>query len=202
MFQNNCSAKHHTTLHEYFTSNQRDRNKKARKEDPKQSSNIKGEEDKIQSFTGLTKEPSKRVLMQILLVKVKTTDGRTTRTYALLDSGSQSPLIRNDFAQGLKLKGYKKTVSISSVIDEVEEVKVKEVSLRIQDIKEENELHISALILPKNMFNMPAQSILGKERINQLEHLNSIKIHNVSASGITILIEANAPGAFIQSEVR
>ena len=202
MFQNNCSAKHHTTLHEYFTSNQRDRNKKARKEDPKQSSNIKGEEDKIQSFTGLTKEPSKRVLMQILPVKVKTTDGRTTRTYALLDSGSQSPLIRDDFAQGLKLKGYKKTVSISSVIDEVEEVKVKEVSLRIQDIKQENELHISALILPKNMFNMPAQSILGKERINQLEHLNSIKIHNVSASGITILIEANAPGAFIQSEVR
>ena len=111
-------------------------------------------------------------------------------------------MIRDDFAQGLKLKGYKKTVSISSVIDEVEEVKVKEVSLRIQDIKEENELHISALILPKNMFNMPAQSILGKERINQLEHLNSIKIHNVSASGITILIEANAPGAFIQSEVR
>ena len=81
MFQNNCSAKHHTTLHEYFTSNQRDRNKKARKEDPKQSSNIKGEEDKIQSFTGLTKEPSKRFLMQILPVKVKTTDGRTTRTY-------------------------------------------------------------------------------------------------------------------------
>ena len=202
MFQNNCSAKHHTTLHEYFTSNQRNRNKKARKEDSKQSSNIKGEEDKIQSFTGLTKEPSKRFLMQILPVKVKTTDGRTTRTYALLDSGSQSPLIRDDFAQGLKLKGYKKTVSISSVIDEVEEVKVKEVSLRIQDIKEENELHISALILPKNMFNMPAQSILGKERINQLEHLNSIKIHNVSASGITILIEANAPGAFIQSEVR
>ena len=202
MFQNNCSAKHHTTLHEYFTSNQRNRNKKARKEDPKQSSNIKGEEDKIQSFTGLTKEPSKRFLMQILPVKVKTTDGRTTRTYALLDSGSQSPLIRDDFAQGLKLKGYKKTVSISSVIDEVEEVKVKEVSLRIQDIKQENKLHISALILPKNMFNMPAQSILGKERINQLEHLNSIKIHNVSASGITILIEANAPGAFIQSEVR
>ena len=97
--------------------------------------------------------------MQILPVKVKTIDGRTTTTYALLDNGSQSTLIRDNFAQGLKLKGYKKTISISSVIDEVE-VKVKEVSLRIQDIKEENELYISALALSKNMFNMPAQSIL------------------------------------------
>ena len=89
------------TLHEYFTSNQRDRNK-GRKEDPKQNSNIEGEEDKIQSFIGMTKEPSKRVLMQILPVKVKTIDGRTAKTYALLDNGSQSTLIRDYFAQGLK----------------------------------------------------------------------------------------------------
>ena len=78
---------------------------------------------------------------------------------------------------------------------------MKEVSLRIQDIKEENELYISALTLPKNMFNMPPQSILEKTRINQLEHLKDIKIHNVSASDITILIGANAREGFIQSEV-
>ena len=75
-------------LHKYSTSNQRDKNKKGRKEDPKQISNIKGEEDNIQSFTGMAKEPSKRVLMQMLPLKVKTTDGRTTMTYALLDNGS------------------------------------------------------------------------------------------------------------------
>ena len=40
---------------------------------------------------------------------------------------------------------------------------------------------------------MPAQSIFEKERINQLEHLKGIDI--------TILIRANAPEAFIQSEV-
>ena len=114
------------------------------------------EEDRIQSFTGMTKEPLKGVLMQILPVQVKTIDGRTTMTCALLDNGSQSDLIRDDFEQGLKLKGYKKAISISGVIDEVEEMKVKEVSLRIQHLKKENELHISALTLSKNMFNMPA----------------------------------------------
>ena len=60
--------------------------------------------------------------MQILPVKVKTIGGRTT-TYALVNNGSQITLIRDGFVQGLKLKGYKKTISISSVIDEVEEVK-------------------------------------------------------------------------------
>ena len=60
--------------------------------------------------------------MQILPVKVKTI-GRRTTTYALVNNGSQITLIRDGFVQGLKLKGYKKTISISSVVDEVEEVK-------------------------------------------------------------------------------
>ena len=90
----------------------------------------------------MTKGPSKGILMQILPVNVKPIDGGTTTNYALLDNSSQSTLIRDDFAQGLKLKGYKKTISMSSVIDEVEEVKVQEVFLRIHDMKEENELHI------------------------------------------------------------
>ena len=51
------------------------------------------------------------------------------------------------------------------------------------------------------MFNIPAQSILEKTRTNQLEHLKGINIHNFSASYITILIDANAPEAFRQSEV-
>ena len=49
---------------------------------------------------------------------------------------------------------------------------------------------------------MPAKSILVKERINGLEHLKGIKIHDVSASDITALIGANAPEAFIQLEVK
>ena len=78
------------------------------KEDPKQNSNIKREEDKIQLFTSMTKEPSNRVLMQILPVKVKTIHRRITATYALLDNGSQSTSIRDNFAQGLNLKSYMK----------------------------------------------------------------------------------------------
>ena len=77
-------------------------------------------------------------------------------------------MIRDNFAQDLTLKGYKKTISISSVIDVVRRSQSERVSLKIQNMKEENELYISALTLPKNMFNMPAQSILEEARINQL----------------------------------
>ena len=111
-------------------------------------------------------------------------------------------MIRDNFAQSLKLKSCKKTISFSSVIDELEELKVKEVSLKIQDMKQENKLYISALILHKNLFNTSAQSILEETRINQVEYLMGIKIHYVSASDITILSGMNAPEAFIQSEVR
>ena len=76
---------------------------------------------------------------------------------------------------------------------------MKEVSLRIQGMKEENELHISALTLPKSMFNMPVQFVLEKTRINQLEYLKGIKIHNVSVSDIAILIRANAPTGIFTS---
>ena len=69
-------------------------------------------------------------------------------------------------------------------------------------MKEKNELHISALTLHKNMFTMPAQSLLQEARIIQLEHLKGIKIRNVGTFDITILIGTNVPEAFIQSEVR
>ena len=69
-------------------------------------------------------------------------------------------------------------------------------------MKEKNELHISALTLHKNMFTMPAQSLLQEARIIQLEHLKGIKIHNVGTFDITIPIGTNVPEAFIQSEVR
>ena len=61
---------------------------------------------------------------------MKTNVRKTTMTYALLENDSQSTLTRDDFAKGLKLKGYRKTISSSSVIDEVEEVRVKQVTLR------------------------------------------------------------------------
>ena len=55
--------------------------------------------------------------MHILPVKVKTIDGRRASTYAILDNDSRSTLIRDDFGQGLTLKGHKKTISFTGVFN-------------------------------------------------------------------------------------
>ena len=66
-------------------------------ENPKQKSNIQREENK---------SLQKRAFMQMLPTSLKTNNERTMTTYALLDNDSQSTLIRDDFAQGLKLMDY------------------------------------------------------------------------------------------------
>ena len=199
-FKNDCTAKHHTTLHNYFASKHNDKNKS--KEDPSKKNSENKKEDEEKSFTGMTKQSSKGVFMQIVPVKVKASNGKIATTYALLDNGSESTLIRDDFAESLKLKGCKKTIAISTITNETEEVNVKEVTLKILDIKGENELKVSALTLPKNMFNMPSQSNLEQTVKDQFDHLKDIEISNVKTSDIKILIGANAPEAFIQLEVR
>ena len=85
-FKNDCSAKHHITIHKYSTSNQRDRRSK------KWRSQTKFKHEKGRGQKSVIYKPSKEVLMQILPAKVKTSDGKTTTTYALLDNGSQSTL--------------------------------------------------------------------------------------------------------------
>ena len=67
-------------------------------------------------------------------VKVMKNDGETISTFAFLDNSSHSTLIREDFAKQLKLKAYSRTINISRIKDELESVKVKEISLKIYDM--------------------------------------------------------------------
>ena len=76
-----------------------------------------GEIIKINTYK--TSKVSESVFLQIVLVKVMKNDGETIRTFALLDNGSQNNFIREDFAKQLKLKGYSRTINISSIKDEL-----------------------------------------------------------------------------------
>ena len=79
------------------------------------------------------------VYLQILEVKIKSGNGNIVPTYALLDNGSQSSLIREDFARSLNIKGANVTVNISSIKDKGEEIKVKEFALTVSNSKEDQE---------------------------------------------------------------
>ena len=124
-------------------------------------------------------------------------------TFALLDNSSQRTLIREDLAKQLKRKGYSRTINISSIKDELESVKVKEISLKIYHIDHKNEVEVEAYALPKRMFNMSSQSSpTNGDNQNTFDHLQDIQIPKICASEVTILIGANAPDVFLQLEVR
>ena len=119
----------------------------------------------------------------------------------LLDNGSQSSFIREDFAKQLKLKGYSRKINISSIKDELKIVKVKEISLKIYDMDHKNDVKVEAYTLSKRMFSMPSQSSpTNADSQNTFDHLQDIQIPKICASEVTILI--NAPDAFLQLEVR
>ena len=113
-------------------------------------------------------------------------DAETISFFALLDNGSQSTLIREDFAKQLKLKGYSRTINISSTKDELESLKVKEISLKIYDMYHKNEVEVEAYTLPKRMFNMPSQSSpTNGDNQNTFDHLQDIQISKICASKVT-----------------
>eukprot|EP00794_Sanderia_malayensis_P012548 gene12548-13835_t len=70
---------------------------------------------------GITKTQSQRVYLQIVKLKVESSDGQRLQTHALLDIGSQATLITKEFAEKLKLTGPSETVYIGSIKDEGEE---------------------------------------------------------------------------------
>ena len=125
----------------------------------------------------------KGFFLQIVPVKVMKNDGETIITSALLDNGSQSTLVREDFAKQLKLKGYSRTINISSTKDELESLKLKEISLKIYDMHHKNEVEVEAYTLPKRMFDMPSQSSpTNGDNQNTFDHLQNIHILNICAS--------------------
>ena len=202
-FKEGCSAKHHTTLHDYFISKQKKRNKDSDKHVKNGSKSAKKEGESIKVNTYKTSKVSERVFLQIVLVRVMKNDGETVITFALLDNGSQITLIREDFAKQLKLRGYSRTIKISSIKDEPETIIVKEISLKIYDMDHKNEVEVEARTLPKRMFNMPSQSsATNGDNQKTFDHLQDIQIPNICASKVTILIGANAPDVFLQLELR
>ena len=129
---------------------------------------------------------SERVFIQIVPVKVMKNDGETISTFAILDNGSQSTFIREDFAKQLKLKGYSRTINISNINDEPESVKVKEINLKIYGMDHKNEVGVEAYTLPRRKFNMLSQSSpTNEDSQNTFDHLQDIQIPKICASKVT-----------------
>ena len=125
--------------------------------------------------------------------------GKREKTYALLDTGSQSTLMREDFGAELKLRGNKTNIRMSSIKDQGESIIIHEVILRISSIVNKMFKAKGAFIIPVEKFNMPSQKYLGLQHVS---HLKGLTLVDTRAEDIKLLIGADIPEAFHQLDIK
>ena len=181
-----CSEQHHTSLHDYF--------KKPKKEE--------GEDNTKVCISKTTS--TQKIFLQIVPVRVKSSNGMFFQTYALLDNGSESTLIRADFARKLKLNGKKRSINVSSIKDTGETVRVHEVAIEVRDDNNTSSFVIKeALAIEKDKFHMPSQQLpLGYQSDKTWDYLHGLHLVNIEANKVTMAIGADVPAALIQLHIR
>ena len=180
-FRPGCAEHHHTSLHDYFKKKIKDTDK----------------EDTKVCMSKTAKHQA--AFLQIAPVKVKSKGGRFISTFALLDSGSESTLVRAEFLKRLDLEGKTKLANISSIKDTGETIRVKTIKPQIVDPGNTSIFHIGgALSTEKEKFNMPSQHpLLGFHSDDKWTCIRNLKLNDVNPSKVTLVIGAD-PEALMQ----
>ena len=138
-FQQDCSKKHLTTLHDGF--------QKAPPEEHHTNPSI--------TVNMLTHE-STEVYLQIIHVLILSSTEKREKTCALLDTGGQSTLIRKDIPAEFNIHGNKTKIDMRSMKDQREGIIVHEVHLEISSIVNNKKFEVKReFIIPVETFNMP-----------------------------------------------
>ena len=180
-FEKDCTERHHTTLHAHFIGSKPN-----------------------DTFNGMISEHKDCVYLQIVPVELEADNGSRVSTNALLDTGSQSTLIRSDIAKLLHLKGIKRNLSISTIKDKGESMEVDEVNLTIKSTDGcTSALVPSAYVIDRNKFNMPSHRLPINFRMEgRYQYLKDIKLHDIQHDDVGILIGANVPDALVTKETK
>ena len=139
-----CNEKHHTTLHEHFTTS---------------TDNKDGATSTAMVVTsvaaGKVSMDAKDVFLQTVPVVILA--GKIScSAYALLDTCAQSTLIRDDLAHKLGLKGKLAPVMVETFKDDPELMRFEEVAFDIASKDGTISFPVEAgLVVPANCFHMP-----------------------------------------------
>ena len=124
-------------------------------------------------------------------------------TYALLDDGSQSTLLRREFFDKMGVKGKPKKILETTVKDDPQPVTVDELSMVVSARDGTNSLEIkSVLVQPTDMFNMPSRPRVEANSGKTYSHLQGLEFDAVKAEDISLLIGCNAPKAHLYDATR
>ena len=169
-----CKSRHHTSLH-------RSRPPISNQTNTAQVNNV---------------VKSTKVCFQILPVIVNGDNGRSIKTYAMLDSASDITMINDELAQDLGLKGKPETLKLHTLSSPVS-LSSKKVGFHVQSYHNPNAkpLRINEAWTRQGSFKCPP---IYTYDIQHMPYLQDLGLSDVDPNQVKILIGANVPQAHIQ----
>ena len=149
-----------------------------------------------------TEAPRKTVILLVVAVTIHI-DGKCFDTFALLDDGSQSTLLRREFFDKMGVAGRPKQLLEATVKDDPQPVTVDELSMVVSHRDGSNRLNLkSVYVQPADMFNMPSRPRLESNNVKKYPHLKGLEFDAVRAEDINLLIGSNVPKAHLYDAAR
>ena len=135
---------------------------------------------------------SSAVLLQIVPVAVATSSGVKVNTFALLDSGSQTSLILEKFADAIGLVGKDSPLQLGTINSSGEPIRLRKVSFHVGAVEgPETGVLITveeAWTIPR--LNLPPQRVTHAV-MQDFPHRTDLDIPEVDSKDVTILLGAN-----------
>lgn len=210
-FQKSCKKRHHTSLHDAFVMKEKKECKdevetKEKVEEIAKDSNESNESSQNKQkplHVGVSSNPNQLVYLQVIPVKLAN-GNHTIETHALLDSGSQSTLIKRSVADALSLKGVNKCIKLAGLKDEGEVIKTKLVQFEIISKCSESKFDATAAyVINDNQFHLPSQNFPVEFATNaDWKPIRDLGIKEVKSKDIGLLIGADIPAALIITQFK
>ena len=219
-FKKDCTDRHHSTLHDFFnTINKQNQNKQV--DDPKidvpptvptnvqqnQISMVKVSTDlqkpKV-AHSLMVKSEIKDVYLWVVPITIRSLEGVSYKTYALLDNACQYSVIKDTVIDKLQTQTEQAAVAVGTVKDDPEVLHARELTIFVESRDGTFKSKLEDVVaMPADRFKMPAQPAPPSSRNTDLfTHLDDIELCAIEPNQIEILIGADLPEAFIVCEMR
>ena len=206
-----CGRSHHTLLHEdpqpdsrpSLANNQSSSIQPSTSlpESVRHSSPVSSSLPAVQSsINQVCAQPQRKVLLQVLPVQIHSQDN-LINTYAVLDPGSDSTLIRKDLADRLQLVGETCQLNINTVGNDVSTQNLHRVSFSLSSKDQLDPVMVhGAWVIDK--LNIPSFKVSKKMATEQWTHLSDVDLPELEGCDVMILIGSDMAHLLVHLEVR
>ena len=189
-WKSGCGQKHHSLLHE-------DAELKPTQQMDRQHTEGDGSRSNVNQ---VKVQPFKRVALQILPVKVRGSNA-TISTYAVLDAGSDSTLIRKDLADELQLDGDMHQLELTTVGSDPTSNEFKCVSFELSSDSHPTPISVDGAWVISNM-DIPVFQYSKERASSRWKHLEGIDLPDLRGDDVKLLIGSDMAHLLLHLDTR